>query len=80
MARAIETVRTKLTLGQTNRLDESIYGIELQRGQIKALAYLLHHALILRRTGRRILVEVLAVISLKLLDNATGEQLHHTLR
>ena len=67
---------TNLTLGQSDSLDELLYGIEFERSQSQLTAYLVHHLGILRRVGSCIFVEILISIALKLLDNAACDKLH----
>ena len=70
----------ELTLGQADGLDESVYGVELKRGEVETCTDLLYQALVLGCAGGRVLVEVLAVVSLELLDDAAGEQFQVALR
>ncbi len=70
----------ELTLGQADGLDEGVYGVELKRGEVETFTDLLYQVLVLGCAGGRVLVEVLAVVALKLLDNAAGEQLEVALR
>ena len=71
---------TELALGQADSFDEGVYSIELERGEVEAFTNFLYQALILGCAGGRVLVEVLAVVALKLQDDAAGEQFEVTLR
>ena len=74
MTRTVEAVGAELALGQADGIDKGIHGVELQRGEVEAAADFLYQALILRCTGSRVFVEVLAIVALKLLNDAAGKQ------
>ena len=78
-ATAIEAVSAYLALRQADCLDQLLDGIKLQGSQTELACNLIHHLLILRRTGGSILLQILIGITLKLFDDTTGNQLHRTL-
>ena len=76
---AIETMGTYLALWKTDGLYQLLDGVELQGSQAQLAGNLIYHSLIFRRTGGSVFLKILVGIALKLLDDATGNQLHITL-
>ena len=70
---------TYLALWKTDGLYQLLDGVELQGSQAQLAGNLIYHLLILRRTGGSVFLKILVGIALKLLDDATGNQLHITL-
>ena len=70
----------EFALGKADGIDEGVDGVELQRGEVEAAAYLLHEALILGGARGRVLVEVLGIVALKLLDETASHELQVALR
>ena len=76
LAAAVETVGADLTLRQSYGIDELFDGVELQCGESQVFGYGIHHAVVFRRTGGGVFVEVLVGVALKLLDHAARDKLH----
>ena len=72
-------MRTELALGQADALDQRLQRVEAQGGEAETLAHDFHHAVVLGRAGRGILIKVLVLIALQLLDDAARYQLQRTL-
>ena len=70
----------EFALGQADGIDEGVHGVELQRCEVEAAAYLLHQALILGCAGGRVLVEVFGIVAFELLDEAASHELQVALR
>ena len=70
---------TYLALWKTDGLYQLLDGVELQGSQAQLVSNLIYHSLILRRTGGSVFLKILVGITLKLLNNTAGNQLHVTL-
>ena len=80
VAGTVEAMRADFTLGQSDGFDERLYGVELQRGQIEAFAYLFHHGTILRRVGSGIAVKLGTGVTFDVLYHFACDEFHIALR
>lgn len=69
----------KLALGQADGLDQGLQRIETQGSEAEAFAHDLDHTVVLGRAGGGIFLEVLVLVALEPLDDATGDELERAL-
>lgn len=75
MAAAIEAVCTHLAFGKADSLNQCFKCVELQGAQPEALGNGVDHALVFGGVGGGIFIQILVMISFKLLDDAAGDEL-----
>ena len=80
VARAVEAMGAKLTLGQADGTHHALQGIEFQRINADMLAEHLDEVGVLGARRVAVLFDVLVIVALHLLDAAAGDELHHVLR
>lgn len=73
---SVEAMRADAAFRHADACDEVVKVAEFQCRQTQAARYFFHHALILRRARCGIKLEIGFVITLKIFDNLTGNQLH----
>ena len=78
VAAAIKAVCTNTALVHSNALNQVLKLGKLQRCQSQSLGYLVNHTLVFRRISLGILLQILLIVALKVLDNASCYQFHIT--